>query len=201
MASLRIGSPSAPRRSRRIARAALWVALAVPVAGWAAEPAAMSVVAKRAECSPPGPTLARVYAETGLDEQVLVCPGAGDTSLVIVSADEGSWVDVLRPVSTEAAVIYDLRPGNFPTVATREAGGAVALDVEWILDDKQRPTALVFPVDAMDPEGAGQTSAQRRYFVVRLPSTNACVLGAVGSVDEARALATSAVPCAGAAAE
>jgi hypothetical protein len=152
----------------------------------------------RLKCSPAGPGIARLYAEAGLAESVEVCGGREDIALAVVSADEGSWIDILRPVSTEQAVVYDLRPGNFPTVASELSGDTMHLSVEWIENDKGRAVALVFPVRAMDPESDAQTSGVLRYFVVRLPTRDACVLGAVASIEDAKALANSPKGCPGA---
>jgi len=154
-----------------------------------------AVTAGQLECSPAGSSVARLYAESGLSESVEVCTSRGNTSLVVVSADEGSWIDVLRPVSTEWAVMYALRPGNYPTVASDVSGGSTRIAVEWIGDDKGRTVALVFPVEAQSPEADGGPSDVVRYFVVRLPRQNACVLGAVRSLEEARALGRSPQEC------
>ena len=176
---------------RWVIPALLWM----PFAGVAEEPDTTAPVVTQMECSPAEAAIARLYDDSGLSGSVEVCAGVGNTSLVVVGANEGAWIDILKPVSTESSVIYDLRPGNFPTVATQLNDDMIRLEVEWIRDPKNKPIALIFPVNAMDPDSDAQTAEVLRYFVVRLPSDNACVLGAVASKDEARALAGSSARC------
>jgi hypothetical protein len=183
--------------SRGFALTLVAALLCLPGAAPGEQPTSGATTTAHLECSPAGPGLAGLYSKAGLAESVEVCGGREDIALAVVSADEGSWIDIIRPLSTERAIIYKLRAGNFPTVATDLHGDITRLHVEWIEDDEGRAVALAFPVRAMDPESDEQTSNVLRYFVVRLPTRDACVLGAVASMEDAKALASTSTGCLG----
>ena len=146
-------------------------------------------------CVIPSPEIARPYAarDLGIEE----CPAPSPYRFFVVSADARSWVDLRRDDrtwSTEERVVYGrdiLALGHFPNVSGADL-------VEWRLDEKGEPAALIVRLRLVDSAGDAKEGATfSRLLVVTLSADQACDRGLAVSNDEARRLAdTAPVSCA-----
>ncbi|HJV26779.1 MAG TPA: hypothetical protein VJ673_13915 [Aromatoleum sp.] len=133
-------------------------------------------------CQPPARALVRDYQRRGLG--VVRCPAPRGFSLLFVSSDANSWLDLRRGASTwsaQHAVVNRRGAGNSPNVT-----GLVL----W-LRDVQGWRGLVFTVGSRDE------SDERRlaYFAVRTDPSRICLLGTFDGRSEAEAAVMSRRPC------
>ncbi len=142
-------------------------------------------------CRPAPPSLAEGYGSRGL--AIEECEGAGVYRVFLVSSHANSWLDLVwngRLFSLEHDILYRQPSGLFPQVEASDP-------IEWRLDALGRARALILHVSAqepMDQESPGRTPLSR-LFVVRLYPRAACLLDAVATITEARALADGPGDC------
>ncbi|WP_374495519.1 hypothetical protein [Zoogloea sp.] len=120
-------------------------------ASWAEKPAAFpspnqiqTSLSERA-CRRPSPSIRTSYAKRGLG--VVRCPAPKGFTLLLVSSDAHSWIDLIHGKSTwssEQAVVYRPNPGMFPNIAG---------NVTWLKDTENRVKGIVFSVVSEDEEG------------------------------------------------
>lgn len=142
---------------------------------------------RRDDCSAPPGEVAAPYAARDLGVQQ--CRAPDMWRLLTVASDANTWIDLTGPGvrwSGEQEVVYKAPIGNFPSIDP-------SAPVEWRLDARRRPTAVIFRVTAQDRVTLETTlSAQ---YVVRLTQDGACVIGRSITTEEARALAGSETGC------
>jgi hypothetical protein len=158
--------------------------------GWSHEARADAVSVytsiRPADCQTPPAEVSAPYEARHLGVQQ--CPAPRQWTLLLVSSDANTWIDLAGPDVTwsgERPVVYDSPIGNFPSV-----GGSSA--VEWRRWNG-RLTALIFRVTAQDP--AAFDKHRSVLYVVRLQRDGACVLGRADTNEGARRLADAARGC------
>lgn len=122
--------------------------------------------------------------------RVQECPAPSGYRLFVVASDPRSWINIAKRGqvwSTEEIVAYRDPIGFFPSVDDSRV-------VEWRLDDRGRPTALIFRVTALDPQ-TNQSRHLSRLFVIRLNASKPCLLGIVATNEAARALTNDPKAC------
>jgi hypothetical protein len=139
------------------------------------------------DCVQPSPEIAAAY--TARDLGVQQCHAPHDWRLLLVSSDANTWIDINGPGltwSSERPIVYESPIGNFPSVDSSPP-------VEWRIDDRGRPVAVMFRVTAQDSKNP--EAHLSRFYVVRLAEGAGCVVGRVATVEEARTLAESSPSC------
>jgi hypothetical protein len=138
------------------------------------------------ECTSPADLRASFAArQLGVQE----CRSIGGWRLLLVASQENTWIELRSSAITwsgEHAIVYDAPIGLFPTV-----GGSQ--QVEWRLNPRGEPTALIFRVAATSR--TDQKTRVSRLFVVRLEQNRACVVGRATTNAAARALADGPERC------
>jgi hypothetical protein len=153
-------------------------------------PSTVSTSIRESDCAEaPGDVRQQFEAK---DLGVQQCDGALGWRVLVVSSDENSWIELRSAAaawSSEASVVYENRIGLFPSVDSESP-------LEWRVDSRRGPTALLFRVTAQDPADA--ETRLSRVFVSRIEEDGRiCVIGREPSIDEARAVADSDRSCPG----
>jgi hypothetical protein len=138
------------------------------------------------DCTSPADLRASFAArQLGVQE----CRSVGGWRLLLVASQENTWIELRSSAiawSGEQAMVYDAPIGLFPTVGASP-------QVEWRLNARRVPTALIFRVAATSR--SDQKTRVSRLFIVRLEQDRACVVGRVTTNAEARALADGPARC------
>jgi hypothetical protein len=135
----------------------------------------------------PGDVQQRFEAESLGVQQ---CEGVPGWQVFVVSSDANTWIE-LRSMTTawsaEDAIVYQQPVGLFP-------GIDASAPLEWHVDSRRGPTAVLFTVTAQSPEDAETKTS--RVFVVRFDENGrTCVAGRERTAEDARNLAAMATPC------
>ena len=121
------------------------------------------------------------------------CPMRFGYRVFVVSSDSRSWLELEKSGqfwSSEQAIVYQHAIGQFPNIADNA-------QAEWRLDSSNQPTALIFRVNALNPDVSAQDANAKlsRLYVFRLGSQYPCFLGVATDNQTARNLADSGQQC------
>jgi hypothetical protein len=161
--------------------------LTLSVLACADPPVSVFTSLQEAECKPPAADVKAKFDASELGVQQ--CGGVEGWRVLYVSSDANSWIE-LRSASTawsaEDAVIYERPIGLFPGVSSETP-------LEWRVDPRRGPTALLFTVNAQNKDdAAGRVS---EIYVVRIAGEKACLIGREASTSAARTLADGPEAC------
>jgi hypothetical protein len=133
------------------------------------------------------PGLTREFAARGLG--VEECHGVGGWRVLVVASNENTWIEWRSATvtwSSEQAIVYDRPLGQFPTVGANPR-------LEWRVDSRGEPHAVIVRVTARDPENPARRLA--RLLVVALSPNRVCVAGTATTNVAARRLADRRHDC------
>jgi hypothetical protein len=121
------------------------------------------------------------------------CPARFGYRVFVVSSDSRSWLELEKAGqfwSSEQAIVYQHAIGQFPNIADNA-------QAEWRLDSTNQPIALIFRVNALNPDVSAQAANAKlsRLYVFRLGSQYPCFLGTPTDNQAARNLADSGQQC------
>src|SRR5688572_4042590 len=111
-------------------------------------PSTVSTSIKESDCRAAPADMARRFETAGLGVQQ--CDGVEGWEVLVVSSDANSWIELQSPAaswSSEDSVVYQNQIGLFPNVDSESP-------LEWRLDQRRGPTAVLFRVAAQDPDDA-----------------------------------------------
>lgn len=147
---------------------------------------------KQKDCRPPEGYFAEHYDFT---EYTRECGGLQDWILFYVADGERSWFEIgkgKRLWSTQREVTGSGEEFNF---GQAQDLGSLAR-VEWRSTDSSSPFALIFQVQALDPESTNEkTTLLHRYYVIGLQKGIPCFCGKFTSKEEARNVADKQTHC------
>jgi hypothetical protein len=118
------------------------------------------------------------------------CPAPSEWRLYVIVGGDRSWVDIAHNESlwtTEQEVVYRKENffGFFPNITSKR--------VEWRINEKGTPSALIFPITAQNPEQPDTNIT--RFFVISLRDRVPFFCGTARTDDEARVIADKPAAC------
>lgn len=144
--------------------------IAIAAAAWggipvlAAPPERIETSLAEWACRPPEAAIAAMYAQRDLG--VVRCPAPAGFTLLLVSSNANSWIDLRRSKSvwsSEDAVVYRQGAGMFPNVTGR---------VVWLRGTSGDWRGLVFSIASRDEDDARHLA----FFAVKTIGTP-CLIG------------------------
>ena len=151
-------------------------------------PSTVSTSIRESDCTATPADVKQRFESNGLGVQQ--CDGALGWRVLAVSSDANSWIELRSATqswSSEDSIVYQNPIGQFPGVDSESP-------LEWRVDARRGPTALLFHVTAQNPDDPGKRVA--RVFVTRFEEDGrVCLIGREPSVEAARARADSDASC------